>query len=105
MPIIDYNKRHQSYLIKYNSTADADILYQTVANADGSLDYHQYSDILFSFHFLSGYNYSNINDVIKNNDYYCFNDNNGIVLSNSYKQQITDNFTILLSIYPLNLTK
>lgn len=104
MPIINYNKRHQSYPIKYNSTADAEILYQTVANADGSLDYHQYSDTLFSLHFLNGYNYNNINDVTKNNGYYQFN-NNGIVLSNLYNQQITNNFTVLLTIYPLNLTK
>lgn len=119
MSLISYNKKIRQYPKKYKSTKDIDVLYNTTANTDGSLQYCIYKDLLFSLKFLHWYNYSS-NNIIQNNNAYDFEDsyiklNHDIKLETDftivvvfflkslYKQQIllTNNNNFQLSINPI----
>jgi hypothetical protein len=69
MSIINSNDRIQGRFKKHKSTFDANVLYEAIANVDGTLEYHQYNDVLFSVKFLNAYNYYNNNVVNTNNIY------------------------------------
>lgn len=103
MSIINSNDRIQGRFKKHKSTFDANVLYEAIANVDGTLEYHQYSDVLFSVKFLNAYNYYN-NNVVNTNNIYQFNGNSNIIL-NDYNLPISDNFTFSACVYFKNVIK
>ena len=102
MPIVKCSKIENNKFAKYKSTYEADLLFSPIANTDGAISYHQYSDVLFTTKFLDAYNYTNKNVVIENN--ICEFDSDGYLLLN-HIFPISNIFTIVISVYFYNITK
>ena len=99
MPIVKCSEIKNNKFAKYNSTYDADLLFSPIANTDGTISYHQYSDVLFTTKFLDAYNYTNENVVIENN--VCTFDSDGYLVLN-HNFSVSNIFTIVISVYFLS---